>query len=217
MALHEDEGLFAISPPFGTREATRAAIDRRIYVVQLRSYLATAQVEIGHGELMALHWSIFGEAFPDLAGTQRALEIDIHGDACSPPWLIGEHLAQFTQWLREHLEALEGDGADDAETFAQQLTLAATAHARLLHIHPFPDGNGRTARVLLNLMLRRFGLRPIELKSEDNYVHVLRRAIAGEPGQLIALIQRLGDELNERLLRLHAGRARRRQRRSPKA
>jgi fido (protein-threonine AMPylation protein) len=210
MADHDDDGSFAISPLFGTREATRRAIDRRIYVVELRSYLANPHVGIGPGELMALHWAIFGEAFPDLAGTGRKVEIDIHGDRCSPPGYIAEHLAQFTRGLDDELRELEGGPADSEEAFEHQLTLAATSHARLLHIHPFVDGNGRTARVLLNLVLRRFGLRPIELRKEDDYLNVLRRAIDGEPGQLIALIQRLGDELNERMLRLHERRPRRR-------
>ena len=38
----------------------------------------------------------------------------------------------------------------------------ARAHAELLYIHPFREGNGRTARVLLNLMLRKNGWEPLD-------------------------------------------------------
>jgi fido (protein-threonine AMPylation protein) len=207
---HEDEGDFAISPLFGDRQGTRNAINRRIYLVQRRNYyLAFPGVAIGHGELMSLHWAIFGEAFPDLAGIQRRSVIDIHGDRCSPPELIGEHLAQYTYWLNAELDPLEAGPPEDEGTLAAQIELAAAAHARLLEIHPFVDGNGRAARVLLNLMLRRFQLRPIEVKREDGYAIALRRAIAGAPGELRGLIERLVDEQNERLLRLHERQARR--------
>jgi len=34
---------------------------------------------------------------------------------------------------------------------------AALAHYRLVHIHPFSDGNGRTSRLLMNLILMQAG------------------------------------------------------------
>jgi fido (protein-threonine AMPylation protein) len=180
-----------------------------MYVVQLRSPLAVRNVPIWPGELMALHKDIFGEAFPELAGTGRTQEIDIRGDRCSPPEHIGQHLAEFGYWLNPELEALESDDVDDEERFAVQVELLAMTHAKLLHIHPFVDGNGRTARVLLNLMLRRFELRPIEVKTDDDYTPALRRAIHGDTGQFVALVIRLMDRENERLIRDHERRLRR--------
>jgi Fic family protein len=38
---------------------------------------------------------------------------------------------------------------------------AFSAHARLVTIHPFSDGNGRTARLLMNLLLMRAGYPPV--------------------------------------------------------
>jgi Fic/DOC family len=54
--------------------------------------------------------------------------------------------------------------------FAQWLAAAATpetafaAHRRLVEIHPFNDGNGRTARLLMNLVLLRDGYAPCARK-----------------------------------------------------
>jgi Fic family protein len=45
--------------------------------------------------------------------------------------------------------------------------LAFEFHIRYLMIHPFYDGNGRTARILMNLILIAFGFPPIIIKSED--------------------------------------------------
>ena len=44
---------------------------------------------------------------------------------------------------------------------------AALFHLKFEGIHPFVDGNGRTARLILNLMLRQAGFPPIHLKYSD--------------------------------------------------
>ncbi len=44
---------------------------------------------------------------------------------------------------------------------------AIEAHLRLVAIHPFSDGNGRTARLLMNLLLMRAGYPPLVVKPED--------------------------------------------------
>ena len=59
---------------------------------------------------------------------------------------------------------------------------AFTAHRRLVDIHPFNDGNGRTARLLMNLILIRGGYPPVAVRPEDrlDYVLSLQRAQAGQ-------------------------------------
>ena len=46
---------------------------------------------------------------------------------------------------------------------------AAIAHYRLVYIHPFVDGNGRTSRLLMNLRLIQAGYPPVIIKVEDRY------------------------------------------------
>jgi len=60
--------------------------------------------------------------------------------------------------------------------------LAAEFHYRFIRIHPFDDGNGRTARILMNFILLKFGFPPVIIKTEDkqNYFSVLRLADAGQ-------------------------------------
>lgn len=62
------------------------------------------------------------------------------------------------------------------------LELAAYAHHELVRIHPFVDGNGRTARLLMNLILMREKFPPIViLKSErKKYFEVLEKAHFGD-------------------------------------
>ncbi|HET6606974.1 MAG TPA: Fic family protein [Rhodopila sp.] len=63
----------------------------------------------------------------------------------------------FAQWL--------GSAPDSPET-------AFDAHRRLVNIHPFNDGNGRAARLLMNLILIRGGYPPIAIRPEDRPAYI---------------------------------------------
>ena len=56
------------------------------------------------------------------------------------------------------------------------LILAAVIHNQFENIHPFKDGNGRVGRLLLNNILIKNGLLPvnIELKHRIEYYHTLQ-------------------------------------------
>ena len=68
----------------------------------------------------------------------------------------------------------------------------AAAHCEFERIHPFLDGNGRTGRLLLNLVLVRMGYPPVIIYKPDRtkYLRSLRRADEGDPGPLGELIAR---------------------------
>lgn len=74
------------------------------------------------------------------------------------------------------------------------IILAALFHYRFIRIHPFDDGNGRVARILMNFILMQFGYPPVIVKTEDkkNYYAVLRLADAGE---LEPFIEYIGQNL----------------------
>ncbi|WP_395052245.1 Fic family protein [Flavobacterium sp.] len=61
------------------------------------------------------------------------------------------------------------------------LLVAAEFHYKFIRIHPFDDGNGRTARILMNFILMQFGFPPVIIKTEDkaNYFAALQLADAG--------------------------------------
>ena len=75
-----------------------------------------------------------------------------------------------------------GDFAAWLGTARDSPATAFDAHRRLVAIHPFNDGNGRTARLLMNLVLIRAGYPPVAVRPEDRptYIRALQQAQAGE-------------------------------------
>ncbi|MEZ5059240.1 MAG: Fic family protein [Saprospiraceae bacterium] len=61
------------------------------------------------------------------------------------------------------------------------ILIAAEFHYKYIRIHPFDDGNGRTARILMNFILMQNGYPPVIIKTEDkeNYFATLEQADAG--------------------------------------
>jgi Fic family protein len=81
-------------------------------------------------------------------------------------------MGELMEWYRTITE----------RTDIHPVTVTALFHHQFTAIHPFDDGNGRLARLLLNLMLMRYGYPPVVIKQQDrnNYYAVLRQADAGE-------------------------------------
>jgi Fic family protein len=79
---------------------------------------------------------------------------------------------ELIEWFRSEKEKPE----------VNPIILAALFHYRFIRIHPFDDGNGRVARILMNFILMQFGYPPAIIKTEDkeNYYAVLRLADADE-------------------------------------
>jgi hypothetical protein len=77
----------------------------------------------------------------------------------------------------------------DPLTFPEEL---ARVHARFEQIHPFLDGNGRTGRLVLNLVLVRLGYPPaiIYKRERAQYLKALRRADRDDHGALGELLAR---------------------------
>lgn len=71
--------------------------------------------------------------------------------------------------IRDDLEALlaAADGGD-----AHPILRAAGFHAMFENIHPFADGNGRTGRQILNIMLMQAGYEPIVIKHDTGRIYV---------------------------------------------
>jgi cell filamentation protein, protein adenylyltransferase len=81
-------------------------------------------------------------------------------------------MQELMDWLSERNQAKDLD----------PVLLATEYHYRFIRIHPFDDGNGRIARLLMNFILMQNGYPPAIIKSEDkeNYYSALQQADAGD-------------------------------------
>ena len=76
----------------------------------------------------------------------------------------------------EELCALLQEKQKTVETFREQYELSFNAHFNLVTIHPWVDGNGRTARLLMNYIQFCYNLFPTKIFKEDReeYISALR-------------------------------------------
>jgi hypothetical protein len=87
----------------------------------------------------------------------------------------------------------------------------ARLHNEFERVHPFIDGNGRTGRLTLNLVLVRLGYPPVVIfkRQRDTYLLAMQRADADDYGALGELIARaMYDNLNRFIVPNVAGPAR---------
>lgn len=97
-------------------------------------------------------------------GIYRNVEVRISGVGFLSP--VGEDMPAQ---VKEYVSRLAGP------TGLNHIELAAWTRAEFVHIHPFVDGNGRTARMLMNCQLMLAGL-PSDLRRQGGSARVLRRA-----------------------------------------
>lgn len=132
--------------------------------------VAASDAPIDEAIVCELHRRIVARSQPDIAGIYSRNPRRIAGSPVvfPNPAKIPHLMEEFGIWL-----SAAGSGVETA----------FEAHYRLTAIHPFADGNGRTARLLMNLVLLRAGYPPVAIRPEDRktYLDSLERlSMTGE-------------------------------------
>jgi len=150
------------------------------------AHLTLAEVRHVHLLAMAPVWEVAphplaGDA--ESPGNWRRHDIHPFPRGMSPP-VHAEVQARMTDWVAD-VSAIGTDSAPIAEAVAKR-------HAAFERIHPFLDGNGRTGRLLMNLVLVRRGYPPaiIHKRDRSRYLEALGRADTGDAGPLGEIIAR---------------------------
>ena len=129
----------------------------------VREIAAKVNAVPSENELLQLHSLILRGIDDQHAGCYRDVSVMISGSSVSlpNPFKVPELMEQFIQWLR-------------ATNNLHPVELAAEAHYRLVTIHPFIDGNGngRTARLLMNLILISHGYPPAIIRKRDRLAYI---------------------------------------------
>lgn len=141
--------------------------------------------------ILAMHDALLRDSAPEYVGHWRDEQVWIGGGRISP------HAATFVPPHQELIPGLMADVVAFAgRTDVPVLIQAALAHAQFETIHPFPDGNGRTGRALLQGMLRHGRLTrnvavPVSaglLRDTDAYFGALTEYRAGRPDAIVTAV-----------------------------
>lgn len=123
--------------------------------------------EITERDILAIHYAILHGIDDYNAGHYRHVPVRISGSSVimPNPAKVPLLMTDFISWLNR------GKNIHPVE-------LAGEAHYRLVTIHPFSDGNGRTARLLMNLILVMEGYPPAIIRPQERLPYITSLEIA---------------------------------------
>lgn len=109
--------------------------------------LVDRNFNINERELLSVHNLILRGILPEDAGRYRKVQVMIKGSSHMPPqpYLVAKQMEDYFIWM------------DQQKNKLHPVVLAAELHERLVTIHPFIDGNGRTSRLIMNFILLQHG------------------------------------------------------------
>ncbi len=117
---------------------------------------------ITESDVRQIHHFVLKGIDEENAGAYRRVPVLISGSEHAPPGpeSVPVEMALFGVWLA-------GIQPDRTVSPVDGILAAAVAHTWFVSNHPFIDGNGRVARLLMNLVLMRFGIPVAVVTRED--------------------------------------------------
>lgn len=120
--------------------------------------LVSREFILNERELLTIHNLILRGIHPEDAGRYRKVQVMISGSSHLPPqpYLVQKAMEDYFIWFSENRLKLH------------PVILAAEMHEKLVTIHPFIDGNGRTSRLVMNTILLQNGYVIANIKGDSN-------------------------------------------------
>jgi Fic family protein len=140
---------------------------------------------IVENDILNIHNMILKGIDDENAGHYRSIAVRISGSSVilPNPAKVPDLMHNLQKWLKSTKKL-------------HPVELAAEVHYRLVTIHPFVDGNGRTARLLMNMMLMMEGYPPAIIRKRDRaaYIGALEKAqLGGSKDDYFKLIKKAVD------------------------
>jgi len=146
--------------------------------------------------LKQIHSIILKSIDRENAGVYRKVPVLISGSTHTPPqpYLLQKLMEDYFQFYEESRKSMH------------PVVLAAEMHERLVTIHPFIDGNGRTSRLVMNLILLQHGYPIANIRGDSEsrlkYYDALERSREDGKNAFIELVADSVKQTTERLLKL---------------
>ncbi len=150
--------------------------------LQQAKAIARAGDPLTEGTVTDLHRVIYAKCWPSQAGQYRMGEVD----AFEPIADLPPHHSMVRQEMWAFGNELEARTSPEPGSPAESVRLGIWAHMELVRIHPFQEGNGKTARLLMDVVLMRHVLGPkrgliLPSHMRDRYLDVVQDYRAGNP------------------------------------
>jgi len=142
--------------------------------------IITPKYKLKEVDVLDIHALVLDGIEEEFKGRYRNGQVRILGANFVPPnaLKISNLMGEFIEWVNKNPEKLD------------HVTLVSRIHHKFVWIHPFFDGNGRTGRLLMNLLLMRQGYPPAVILMNDRkkYYDALNRANKGDYSKLTLVI-----------------------------
>ena len=162
--------------------------------------LARQDTALTAATVRELHSLVVQRSRPELAGRYAQL----------PRYVLTDEGQRHHFPSPAEVPALMGDFGAVLRAAENTPDNAFALHRELVTIHPFDDGNGRTARLLMNLLLLRGGYPPVAIRPKDRlaYLRALQAAQSGSGTEAFErlMYERLDTTLDEHLRALREAR-----------
>ena len=110
---------------------------------------------------------------------------------CSPVKDLPQEMKKFSKEYGDKIREMK---AKQKKTRGEVFDFAAWVHMSLIKIHPFEDGNGRLARILMNTELKRFGYHSVVFLNDKEYTEAIQKD-RQQPGAFAAYIDQVYDTI----------------------
>jgi len=141
--------------------------------------LVNPTYRLNSADILSIHNLVLQRIEKDFAGRYRTAGVRISGANFIPPnaLKVDELMEDLIDWV-----------SNDSSSVAP-IIRAAIFHHRFVWIHPFFDGNGRTVRLLFNLLLMKEGFPPAIILRNDRkkYYDALNKANDGDYSKILLL------------------------------
>nr|WP_312985684.1 Fic family protein [Clostridioides sp.] len=155
---------------------------------------------LNESNLKQIHFLVYNNTskydMKDVAGVYRKVDVQILGSEHKPPsaYLVQDEMDDFFKWVEVNKDKLH------------PIEYASQVHLKFVTIHPFIDGNGRVARLLMNFALTSKGYPPIAIKpdneSRTRYNKALEHAqVTGDSSDFTDIVYELSKEKLTSMLR----------------
>ena len=150
--------------------------------------------------VLSIHKKSFGWIFPKWAGKFRKIEVEISDYQPPSFYKVPVLIKQFCDDLNERLNHIPSKTEVD-KYLKEIVSLTSWTQHRFVWIHPFNDYNGRTARLLTNLIFLKLELPLLEIKVEakkdrEDYIKAMQLA---DKHNYLALEEIISSALQEAL------------------